>query len=90
MPSALAVGSVTKSFLNPGNVLSRMPRSPGKQVAGGLVTNDSGHQSGQLIIGEPEVSTFLESFGELMDDAHGGGGLIWDFGRTLVKQALIR
>jgi ornithine--oxo-acid transaminase len=43
-----------------------------------------------LIIGETEVSTFLESFGELMDDAHGGGGLIWDFGRTLVKQALIR
>ena len=29
-----------------------MPRSPGKQVAGGLITNDSGHRSGQLIIGE--------------------------------------
>ena len=29
-----------------------MPRSPGKQVAGGLVTADGGHHSGQLIIGE--------------------------------------
>src|SRR5690242_14154140 len=43
---------LTKSFLNPGHVLSCMPRSPGKQVASGLVTNDSGHQSGQMLIGE--------------------------------------
>src|SRR5258708_37453859 len=44
--------ALTKSFLNRGNVLGRMLRSPGKQVAGGLVTDDGGHRSGQLIIGE--------------------------------------
>ncbi len=44
--------ALTKSFLNPSHVLGRMPRSPGKQVAGGLVTHDRGHCSGQLIIGE--------------------------------------
>ena len=33
-------------------MLGRILRSPGKQVAGGLVTDDGGHRSGQLIIGE--------------------------------------
>ncbi|MDH2388093.1 aspartate aminotransferase family protein [Streptomyces sp. HNM0663] len=41
-----------------------------------------------LIIGEREVERFLEAFTEVMDDAHSGGGLIWDFGRILVKQAM--
>ncbi|MFI6765003.1 aspartate aminotransferase family protein [Streptomyces sp. NPDC050355] len=41
-----------------------------------------------LIIGEPEVDRFVEAFTAVMDDAHGGGGLLWDFGRTLVKQAV--
>ncbi|MCM2580396.1 aspartate aminotransferase family protein [Streptomyces meridianus] len=41
-----------------------------------------------LIIGEPEVDRFVGAFTEVMDDAHGGGGLIWDFGRTLVRQAV--
>ncbi|MBZ4016893.1 aspartate aminotransferase family protein [Streptomyces purpurogeneiscleroticus] len=41
-----------------------------------------------LIIGEPEVERFVEAFTGVMDDAHAGGGLIWDFGRTLVKQAM--
>ncbi|WP_030253275.1 aspartate aminotransferase family protein [Streptomyces violens] len=41
-----------------------------------------------LIIGEPEVDRFVEAFTAVMDDAHAGGGLIWDFGRTLVKQAM--
>ncbi|MFF7408346.1 aspartate aminotransferase family protein [Streptomyces lydicus] len=41
-----------------------------------------------LIIGEREVDRFVEAFTAVMDDAHGGGGLMWDFGRTLVKQAL--
>jgi ornithine--oxo-acid transaminase len=40
-----------------------------------------------LIIGEREVDRFVGAFTEVMDDAHGGGGLMWDFGRTLVKQA---
>ncbi|MFC9242421.1 aspartate aminotransferase family protein [Streptomyces decoyicus] len=41
-----------------------------------------------LIIGEREVDRFVEAFTAVMDDAHGNGGLMWDFGRTLVKQAL--
>jgi ornithine--oxo-acid transaminase len=41
-----------------------------------------------LIIGEREVDRFVEAFTEVMDDAHSGGGLMWDFGRTLVKQAV--
>ncbi|GES29074.1 aspartate aminotransferase family protein [Streptomyces angustmyceticus] len=41
-----------------------------------------------LIIGEREVDRFVEAFTAVMDDAHQGGGLIWDFGRTLVKQAV--
>lgn len=41
-----------------------------------------------LIIGEPEVDRFVNAFTAVMDDAHAGGGLMWDFGRTLVKQAV--
>lgn len=41
-----------------------------------------------LIIGEREVDRFVDAFTAVMDDAHGGGGLMWDFGRTLVKQAV--
>ncbi|MET7766864.1 aspartate aminotransferase family protein [Streptomyces sp. NPDC005393] len=41
-----------------------------------------------LIIGEREVDRFVEAFTAVMDDAHGGGGLMWEFGRTLVKQAV--
>ncbi|MEV5595633.1 aspartate aminotransferase family protein [Streptomyces sp. NPDC052496] len=41
-----------------------------------------------LTIGEPEVERFVTAFTEVMDDAHQGGGLMWDFGRTLMKQAL--
>ncbi|MEU1373664.1 aspartate aminotransferase family protein [Streptomyces triculaminicus] len=41
-----------------------------------------------LIIGEPEVDRFVKAFTAVMDDAHNGGGLMWDFGRTLVKQAV--
>ncbi|MFE7618620.1 aspartate aminotransferase family protein [Streptomyces sp. NPDC057496] len=41
-----------------------------------------------LVIGEPEVDRFVTAFTEVMDDAHSGGGLMWDFGRTLVKQAV--
>ncbi|MCS0638030.1 aspartate aminotransferase family protein [Streptomyces sp. LP05-1] len=40
-----------------------------------------------LIIGEPEVERFLAAFTAVMDEAHSGGGLLWDFGRTLVRQA---
>lgn len=41
-----------------------------------------------LMIGDGEVALFLDAFAEVMDDAHRGTGLMWDFGRTLVKQAL--
>ncbi|OKI00639.1 aminotransferase [Streptomyces sp. CB02923] len=41
-----------------------------------------------LTIGEREVDRFVAAFTEVMDDAHQGGGLMWDFGRTLMKQAL--
>ncbi|MFE7773632.1 aspartate aminotransferase family protein [Streptomyces sp. NPDC057445] len=41
-----------------------------------------------LIIGEAEVERFVQAFTAVMDDAHGGSGLMWDFGRTLVKQAV--
>ncbi|MFF3274045.1 aspartate aminotransferase family protein [Streptomyces chrestomyceticus] len=41
-----------------------------------------------LTIGEREVDRFVTAFTEVMDDAHQGGGLMWDFGRTLMKQAL--
>ncbi|MFI9202154.1 aspartate aminotransferase family protein [Streptomyces sp. NPDC053048] len=41
-----------------------------------------------LVIGEPEVDRFVAAFTAVMDEAHNGGGLMWDFGRTLVKQAV--
>ncbi|MFI6283984.1 aspartate aminotransferase family protein [Streptomyces sp. NPDC051018] len=41
-----------------------------------------------LTIGEREVDRFVTAFTAVMDDAHAGGGLMWDFGRTLVKQAV--
>ncbi|MFJ9412735.1 aspartate aminotransferase family protein [Streptomyces sp. NPDC101227] len=43
-----------------------------------------------LIIGEREVDRFLQAFTAVMDEAHNGGGLMWDFGRTLVKAQLGR
>jgi ornithine--oxo-acid transaminase len=41
-----------------------------------------------LTIGDSDVKTFREAFMEVMEDASRGSGLMWDFGRTLVKQAL--
>ncbi|MFE3643326.1 aspartate aminotransferase family protein [Streptomyces sp. NPDC059169] len=41
-----------------------------------------------LVIGESEVDRFVAAFTAVMDDAHGGSGLMWDFGKTLVKQAV--
>jgi ornithine--oxo-acid transaminase len=43
-----------------------------------------------LTIGEAEVELFREAFDDVMKDAHRGSGLMWDFGRTLVKQAVNR
>src|SRR5216683_1968337 len=41
--------ALTKSFLNPGNVLGRMPRVRGKHVADGLLTDDGGHRRCQQL-----------------------------------------
>jgi ornithine--oxo-acid transaminase len=41
-----------------------------------------------LVIGAKEVDRFVDAFTAVMDDAHSGSGLIWEFGRTLVKQAV--
>ncbi len=41
-----------------------------------------------LMIGDAEVKLFTEAFGEVLEDASKGSGLIWEFGRTLVKQAV--
>lgn len=40
-----------------------------------------------LIIGEDEVDRFVTAFTDVMDQAHSGSGLMWDFGKTLIKQA---
>lgn len=41
-----------------------------------------------LVVDEADVDRFVTAFTAVMDDAHGGGGLMWDFGKTLVKQAV--
>jgi acetylornithine/succinyldiaminopimelate/putrescine aminotransferase len=41
-----------------------------------------------LIIGDAEVKLFTEAFADVMEDASKGSGLMWDFGRTLIKQAV--
>ncbi|MDQ6850035.1 MAG: aspartate aminotransferase family protein [Actinomycetota bacterium] len=40
-----------------------------------------------LIIGEREVDRFVDAFVDVMDDAHRGSGLMWDFGRSLIKSS---
>jgi acetylornithine/succinyldiaminopimelate/putrescine aminotransferase len=42
-----------------------------------------------LVIGDVEVDTFLNGFADVMADARKPNGLALDFGKTLVKQALI-
>ncbi|WP_406864079.1 aspartate aminotransferase family protein [Streptomyces sp. HUAS MG47] len=41
-----------------------------------------------LIVDEADVDRFVTAFTAVMDDAHAGGGLMWDFGKTLVRQAV--
>jgi ornithine--oxo-acid transaminase len=40
-----------------------------------------------LTIGEREVDRFVDAFVDVMDEAHRGSGLVWEFGKTLIKQA---
>jgi len=39
-----------------------------------------------LNIGEAEVDRFMTAFTDVMDEAHRGQGLMWDFGKSLIKQ----
>jgi acetylornithine/succinyldiaminopimelate/putrescine aminotransferase len=41
-----------------------------------------------LMIGDEEVRLFLDGLADVLDDASKGSGLMWDFGRTLIKQAV--
>jgi ornithine--oxo-acid transaminase len=41
-----------------------------------------------LMIGDTEVKLFTEALGDVLEDASKGSGLMWDFGRTLIKQAM--
>jgi ornithine--oxo-acid transaminase len=41
-----------------------------------------------LMIGDTEVKLFTEALGEVLEDASKGSGLMWEFGRTLIKQAV--
>ncbi|HEX4829979.1 MAG TPA: aspartate aminotransferase family protein [Trebonia sp.] len=41
-----------------------------------------------LMISDAEVTLFLEALDDVLDDASRGSGLMWDFGRTLIKQAV--
>lgn len=41
-----------------------------------------------LIIDEQDVDRFVTAFSEVMDEAHAGTGLMRDFGKTLIKQAV--
>lgn len=43
-----------------------------------------------LVIDEQDVDRFVDAFTAVMDDAHGGSGLMWDFGKTLVRQAVAK
>lgn len=40
-----------------------------------------------LTIGEPEIDDFVDAFVDVMEDAHRGSGLVWDFARSMVAQA---
>jgi ornithine--oxo-acid transaminase len=41
-----------------------------------------------LMISDAEVKLFVDAFTDVMDDASRGTGLMWDFGRTLIKQRM--
>jgi acetylornithine/succinyldiaminopimelate/putrescine aminotransferase len=43
-----------------------------------------------LTVGDTEVELFVDAFAEVMEEAHRGTGLMWDFGRRLIKQAVTR
>jgi ornithine--oxo-acid transaminase len=40
-----------------------------------------------LTIGDREIDRFVDGFVDVMDEASRGNGLVWQFGKTLIKQA---
>jgi len=40
-----------------------------------------------LMIGEPDVDRFVTAFTDVMNQTAHGNGLVWDFGKTLIKQS---
>ena len=43
-----------------------------------------------LICGQEEVDYFVGALDDVLKDAHGGSGLMFEFGRTMVRGALRR
>jgi ornithine--oxo-acid transaminase len=43
-----------------------------------------------LTLSDTEIKQFCDAFTDVMDDASKGSGMMWDFGRTLIKQAIKR
>ncbi|KPC94461.1 aminotransferase, partial [Streptomyces sp. NRRL F-6602] len=41
-----------------------------------------------LVVDEADVDRFVDAFTQVMDEAQ-DGGLLWEFGRTLVRQAVV-
>jgi acetylornithine/succinyldiaminopimelate/putrescine aminotransferase len=41
-----------------------------------------------LMIGDGEVKLFIDGLADVLEDASKGSGLMWDFGRTLIKSAV--
>lgn len=41
-----------------------------------------------LTVGEAEADRFVDAFVQIMEEAHNGGGLLWEFGRNLARQAV--
>jgi ornithine--oxo-acid transaminase len=41
-----------------------------------------------LMIGDAEVKLFIDGLADVLEDASKGSGLMWDFGRTLIKSAV--
>jgi ornithine--oxo-acid transaminase len=41
-----------------------------------------------LIIGDAEAKLFIDALTDVLEDAGRGTGLMWDFGRTLIKQSV--
>ena len=57
-------------------------------AAAGIWIARRGFVALNIMIGDAEVKLFLDGLGDVLEDASKGSGLMWDFGRTLIKQAV--